>query len=148
MLEGAEVATDVLRQAGSTGQRLGRLAQLFRDGRRKVDELQCSLHLCIEGEDEAHAQARLARASLAALGAGALGGLLGLAPLRHLRRLLLPLPLPLAPPAGGPCGPRVTVQPSATPSRCCYCGETVEPAALYAGPRDRRVDGWVRPGSP
>ena len=70
LLEGAEVATDVLRQAGSTGQRLGRLAQLFRDGRRKVGDLQCSLHLCIEGEDEAHAQARLAKASLAALGAG------------------------------------------------------------------------------
>jgi FAD/FMN-containing dehydrogenase len=70
LLEGAEVATDVLRQAGSTAQRLGRLAQLFRDGRRKVGELQCSLHLCIEGEDEVHAQARLARASLAALDAG------------------------------------------------------------------------------
>ena len=70
MLEGAEIAADVLRQSGTAAQRVGRLAQLFRDGRRKVGDLQCSLHLCIEGEDEAHAQSRLAKASLAALEMG------------------------------------------------------------------------------
>jgi len=70
LLEGAEIAGDVLRQAGSASQRVGRLVQLFRDGRRKVADLQCSLHLCVEGEDEAHANARLARAGTIALEAG------------------------------------------------------------------------------
>jgi D-lactate dehydrogenase (cytochrome) len=70
LLEGAEIAADVLRQAGTAAQRAGRLARLFRAGRRQVAELQCSLHLCVEGEDEAHANARLARAGTVALEAG------------------------------------------------------------------------------
>ncbi len=70
LLEGMEIAGDVLRQQGSPTQRLGRMVQLFRDGRRKVADLQCSLHLCIEGEDEAHAHARLARAGAVAIQAG------------------------------------------------------------------------------
>ncbi|MBT4490183.1 MAG: FAD-binding oxidoreductase, partial [Rhodospirillaceae bacterium] len=69
-LEGAEIAMDVLRQAGSTRQRIGRLAQLFREGRRTVADLQCSLHICVEGEDEDHAGARLARAGAMALETG------------------------------------------------------------------------------
>ncbi len=70
LLEGAEIAADVLRQAGSAAQRLGRMVQLFRDGRRQVADLQCSLHICIEGESQAHAEARLAGASETALAAG------------------------------------------------------------------------------
>ncbi len=70
LLEGAEVVADVLRQAGSASERAGRLLRLFRDGRRLVADLQCSLHLCVEGEDEAHAQSRLARAAAVALDAG------------------------------------------------------------------------------
>jgi D-lactate dehydrogenase (cytochrome) len=67
LLQGAEIAGDVLRQAGTAAQRMGRLVQLFRAGRRQVAELQCSLHICLEGEDEAHANARLARAGAVAL---------------------------------------------------------------------------------
>ena len=70
LLQGATVVADVLRQAGSTTARASRMVQLFRESRRKVADLQCSLHLCVEGEDEAHAHARLARASAAALAAG------------------------------------------------------------------------------
>ncbi|MBT3532258.1 MAG: FAD-binding oxidoreductase, partial [Rhodospirillaceae bacterium] len=54
----------------STRQRIGRLAQLFREGRRTVADLQCSLHICVEGEDEDHAGARLARAGAMALETG------------------------------------------------------------------------------
>jgi D-lactate dehydrogenase (cytochrome) len=70
LLEGAEIVADVLRQAGSAAERLGRVAELFRAGRRQVADLQCSLHLCVEGEDEQHARARLARAAQLALAAG------------------------------------------------------------------------------
>ena len=66
-LEGAEIVVDVLRQSGSTGQRLGRIAQLFRDGRRAVAQLQSSLHICLEGETETHACERLAKAGAIAL---------------------------------------------------------------------------------
>jgi len=65
--EGAEIVTDVLRQSGSKRQRLGRVAQLFRDGRRTVAQLHGSLHICLEGETETHAYERLAKASLIAL---------------------------------------------------------------------------------
>ena len=67
ILEGAEIIADVLRQSGTTRQRFGRIAQLFRDGRRAVAELQSSLHICLEGENETHAHERLAKASLIAL---------------------------------------------------------------------------------
>lgn len=66
VLEGLEIVRDVLGQQGSPTQRLGRMVQLFRKGKRKVMDLQCSLHLCIEGEDEDHARARLARAGAVA----------------------------------------------------------------------------------
>ena len=70
ILEGAEIVADVLRQPGSTRQRLGRITQLFRNGRRTVAELQSSLHLCLEGENPIHAHERLAKASLIALSHG------------------------------------------------------------------------------
>lgn len=71
LLEGAEIVVDVARQAGSLTERLGRMAQLFRDGRRGMTDLHYSLHLCVEGESEEHARTRLAHASVVALDGGA-----------------------------------------------------------------------------
>ena len=67
ILEGAEIVVDVASQAGSVAKRLGRVARLFRDGRRGVGDLQCSLHLCVEGESEEDALSALAAASIVAL---------------------------------------------------------------------------------
>ncbi len=66
VMEGAEIVAEVARRPAG----LAAAARLLRRGRADVAELSHSLHLVVEGDDEATALARLARAGEIALLAG------------------------------------------------------------------------------
>ena len=63
LLEGARIVADVARGKGSPGARMERVARFLKLGHRSVAELRYSLHLCVEGENDAHAIERLAHAA-------------------------------------------------------------------------------------